>query len=104
MKLQMRLNSPGAADGLLKLVVNGETAIDRTNMLWRTDPNVNIEGVNIASWFGGSSESWGPPTDQQTQFRNFRMYYDGPAEQMARATPIKEGPQTVIEMEIDEAP
>lgn len=104
MKLQMRLNTPGLADGLLKLTVNGVTAVDKNNVVWRTDPAVNIEGVNIASWFGGSSETWAPSTDQEIELRNFRMYYDGLTEQMARTSSAEDGLQTVVEMEIDEAP
>ena len=105
MKLQMRLNTPGLADGLMKLTVNGVTAVDKNNVVWRTDPSVNIEGVNIASWFGGSSDTWAPSTDQETQLRNFRMYYDGLTEQIARtSSSAQDGPQTVVEMEIDEAP
>jgi hypothetical protein len=104
MKLQMKLNTVGMSNGVLKLVVNGQPVVDKSNMVWRTDPSVNIEGVNIASWFGGSSDTWSPSTDQETRMRNFRMYYDGPYEQMARTAPATDGPQVVVNMQIDEAP
>lgn len=102
MKLSMRLNTPGYSDGILRLTVNGNTVIDKSNMLWRTDPSVAIEGVNIASWFGGSSSSWAPTTDQETEMRNFRLYYDGLYEPAARSAPAETGQQVLVEMEIDE--
>ena len=102
LKLQMKLNTPGIPDGLLKLSVNGLPVVDKTNVVWRTDPSVNIEGINIASWYGGSSSTWAPIMDQRTYLKNFRMYYDGPNEPMARNVQ-KDGPQTVVSMEIDEA-
>jgi hypothetical protein len=102
MKLQMKLNTPGVADGLLRLTVNDVTVVDKSNMVWRTDSSVNIEGINIASWYGGSSSTWAPSRDQYTLLRNFRTYYDGPTEPMARGV-LKEGPQVVVSMEIDEA-
>ena len=103
LKLQMRLNTPGVANGILRLSVNGNVVIDRGNMVWRTDPSVNIEGVNIASWFGGSNDSWSPSTDQELKMKNFRMFYDGVYEQAARAaTTSGSGRQTVVEMAIEE--
>jgi hypothetical protein len=103
MKLQMRLNTIGFSNGLLKLSVNGVTVIDRADMVWRTDPSVSIEGVNIASWYGGSSQSWAPTMDQKAYFKNFRLYYEGPTDQLARRASSSDGHQVVVKMEIDEA-
>jgi hypothetical protein len=102
LKLQMKLNTPGFPDGLLKLTVNDLTVIEKNNVVWRTNPSVSIEGINIASWYGGSSSSWAPILDQRLYMKNFRLYYDGPYEPMVRNVG-KEGPQTVVRMEIDEA-
>lgn len=102
LKLHMRLNTPGFADGVLRLTVNNLPVVEKNNVVWRTDPTVNIEGISIASWYGGSSESWAPILDQRLYMKNFRMYYDGPNEPTTRRVK-KDGPQVVVSMEIDEA-
>ncbi|KAI8100558.1 hypothetical protein M9434_004950 [Picochlorum sp. BPE23] len=101
-KVQMKLNNPGYPDGMIRLVVNDQTAYEKFNFVWRTNDTVKIEGINIASWYGGSDATWSPNRDQYIYIKNYRMYYDGPNEPLARSK-TKEGPQVVISMEIDEA-
>lgn len=103
LKLEMRLNTLNVTDGFLKLTANGQVAFEYSNIVWRIYDNVNIEGVNIASWFGGSNPTWAPQSDTYTYLKNFRIYYDGPAIPRSRST-VPEGPQVVINEVIDEAP
>lgn len=80
LRLHMKLNAPNVTDGVITLDVNGQRVIDMRTINWRQYPNVFIEGLTFATWFGGSDASWSPPVDQYALFRNFRMYYDGPGE------------------------
>lgn len=101
-KMQMKLNTPGVPNGMIRLSVNDQMALEKFNFVWRTNDTVKIEGVNIASWYGGSDATWSPTRNQYTYIKNYRMYYDGPNEPLARSA-TKEGPQVVVSMEIDEA-
>lgn len=38
----------------------------------------HIEGVEFATWFGGGDDTWAPPQDTYTMFRNFRVWRDDP--------------------------
>jgi len=100
----MRLNTPNVTDGMIRLTVNGALAIERNDVLWRVDDSVNIEGINIASWYGGSNPTWSPSQNMYTYLKNFRMYYDGPVDNLLARSAGKDGPQVVINEVIDEAP
>lgn len=104
LKLQMRLNTPNITDGMIRLTVNGNLAFEMYNVNWRLTEDVKIEGINIASWYGGSDATWAPTQDMHVYMKNFKMYYDGPTDILVRNVPAQTGPQVVINQEIDEAP
>lgn len=70
--MELRLNSIGKRDGLIKLTVNGET---RTiaDAVFRQNSKVKFTNVNIVSFFGGGSSEWDSPIDTMIKFRNFRF-------------------------------
>jgi hypothetical protein len=80
LRLSLKLNTPNVTDGVITLDVNGIRVIDVRTINWRQYPNIFVEGMTFATWFGGSDVTWGPPTDTYTMFRNVRMLYDGPGE------------------------
>jgi hypothetical protein len=80
LRLHMKLNTPNVTDGVITLDVNGQQVINMRTMNWRQYPNIFIEGLTFATWFGGSDQTWAPTTDQYTMFRNFRIYYDAAGE------------------------
>jgi hypothetical protein len=84
--------------------VNGNLAFEMYNVNWRLTEDVKIEGINIASWYGGSDATWAPTQDMHVYMKNFKMYYDGPTDILVRNVPAQTGPQVVINQEIDEAP
>jgi len=68
-ELKMTLNTPGKADGLVSLTVNGKTnSFD--GMRWRDAKDMDINGIMIATWFGGSDTSWAPKKDQTLKFKD----------------------------------
>ena len=65
------LNTPGKADGVLKVWFNGELMIDRRRVRYRDRAKVRIDGVMFSTFFGGSSRGNASPRDQKTWFRSF---------------------------------
>lgn len=70
--------------------------------------DINIEAVEIASWFGGSDATWGPPTDTFVLIRNLKMYRIGPTTGEVQAVSLGTGAaaatvQTVVEEVIEAA-
>jgi len=68
--IEVRMNTPGQADGILGLRVN-ETTKTLNNVVLREDPNELLTSFRMVSFYGGSDASWGPRTNQVMHFRNF---------------------------------
>ncbi len=64
----VRLNTPGAADGVLEVTVDGRRVLNLTSLTYRTDPELRIDGVFFSTFFGGGDASWATPVDQATEF------------------------------------
>jgi hypothetical protein len=68
--LTVGLNALGQSDGSITLQVNGASQT-YNNMTWRTS-DLKLNGLMIASWFGGSDQrKYGSPKDETASFRNF---------------------------------
>lgn len=68
---EVRLNTPGQRDGVLRVWFDRELVIDRSDIMYRATKNVKIDGLFFSSFFGGSSPGNISPRDQYTRFRNF---------------------------------
>jgi hypothetical protein len=68
------LNAPGRSDGALRVWVDGNPVISRTNVVFRQSNRIGVDGLMFSTFFGGSDPSWASPTDQWVQFRDFRLY------------------------------
>ncbi|KAL4522807.1 hypothetical protein Ndes2526B_g00860 [Nannochloris sp. 'desiccata'] len=110
-RMTITLNDPDNNNGYLGLEYNGNLVASYDQMKWRTSEAMNIEGVEVSSWFGGSDATWSPPKDTHILLRNLKVYRTGPATAASLAdggrsaigTP---GPnkQTVVEEVMDIAP
>lgn len=68
--LTVGLNAVGQSDGYITLQVNGNSKT-YNNMTWRAS-DLKLNGLMIASWFGGSDQKkYGSPKDETASFRNF---------------------------------
>ena len=65
----MKLNTPGAKDGVLEVTVNGVTRRLDT-VRFRYD-NSKIMGVKVHPFFGGSTMDYAPPRDCQAWYADF---------------------------------
>jgi hypothetical protein len=100
------LNDPGKSNGYVELRVDGQVVTSYDSMVWRTNKNINIEAIDVASWFGGSDASWAPKKDTYSLIKNMRAYRTGAPTYSklsgGRVAPLSEEdvtPETVTEYE-----
>ena len=68
------LNDPDAADGIVRLWVDGRQVIDQTDLVYRTVDRVGIDGLMFSTFFGGSSRKWASPKDQSIEFEGVEVF------------------------------
>jgi hypothetical protein len=70
---EVALNTPKQADGILRVWVDGKLAVDRSDMTYRTKPDVTVSGV-AADVFYGTEEGGGvAPADTKVSLTPFEM-------------------------------
>ena len=73
--LKASVNSPGQANGLVELTVNGKTkSFDKIQWFEKTK---KINGMMFTSWFGGGSEDYAPRKTQKATFKDFVLTKQG---------------------------
>lgn len=70
---RVRLNDVGQANGELELFVNGESVISVKGLILRDSSAGRIRGIQMQSFFGGSSSEWASPKDQDIYFSDFSL-------------------------------
>jgi hypothetical protein len=73
------LNRPGAADGVIRLWVNGQRVLERSGLVLREDAAIRIEGVLFATFFGGNDRRWASPRAQSADFAGLTLWDAAPA-------------------------
>lgn len=72
------LNRPGAADGVIRLWVDGRRVLERGGLTLRADAATRVDGLMFSTFFGGADPSWASPRDQVAQFSAITVW-DRPA-------------------------
>jgi len=85
------LNTPEAADGVVRIWVDGRLSLERRDLRWREHAGVLIEGLMFSTFFGGKDASWASPEDQEAVFADFRLG-TAPAAAPQAAEWAEEGP------------
>lgn len=67
----IRLNTPGRADGIIQSWFDGELALDRRTIRFRSVSSLKINLLHFASFFGGSDTTWAPNKDEYAYIDNF---------------------------------
>ncbi|KAF7967437.1 hypothetical protein HWV62_34341 [Athelia sp. TMB] len=67
-------NPPDVANGNVMLFYNDVQAISEQNLQFRSGDDVNIGGLYLSTFFGGSDSSWATPSTVNSYFRNFEMW------------------------------
>jgi hypothetical protein len=72
------LNDPGQANGVARLWIDGRPVLEQRDIVYRTTPELTIDGLMFSTFFGGSGEGWRTPRDQHVDFAAFRLYAGTP--------------------------
>ena len=70
--LTIELNTPGKANGVIKLTVNDVTQVF-DKFVFRKSPKIKISNIFFSTFFGGSDRSWQSPTDTSALFSDFEL-------------------------------
>jgi hypothetical protein len=73
---EVRLNTPGASDGVVRAWLDGKLVYQNEHLFFRSVGTLQIEGVFFSTFFGGADASWAPTRDQHADFAHFAT---GPA-------------------------
>lgn len=60
-------------DGTQELYVNGEKVITNENIIIRHSDNSRIYGLMLSTFFGGSSDKYKPPKDEEAWFKDWTV-------------------------------
>lgn len=69
----LKLNTPGVANGEVKVWMDGVPAFSADDLEIRATGNLHIEGLMMQTFFGGSDPSRASPADQVVSFRRFQF-------------------------------
>jgi hypothetical protein len=68
---RVKLNTAGQADGELELFVGGKGVINATGIILRDTSEGRMRGLQMETFFGGSTADWASPVAQQVFFADF---------------------------------
>lgn len=67
------LNRPGKADGSLRVWIDGDLRLTRTDLIFRTTNELGISGVMADIFYGGKTAEWAAPKDTVIRITPFRL-------------------------------
>jgi hypothetical protein len=70
---ELKLNTPGTADGAVHVWLDGKPVYQNEQLLFRTTASLRAEGVFFSTFFGGGDSSWAPPADTYADFAAFAV-------------------------------
>jgi len=70
---RVRLNDPGKANGEIELFVGGKSVIHVDGLILRDSSAGKIRGIQMQTFFGGSSPGFATPKDQDVYFSDFSV-------------------------------
>lgn len=75
LRQRVTLNTPGRADGILEVWVDGESVLRRDDLLFRNAPGKTwqIDRFFFSTFHGGADPSWAPSRDCTVEFDDFRV-------------------------------
>ena len=72
----IHLNTPGVANGRLEVCYDGQLVLTQNNIIFRTTPDLKINGIIFQTFFGGSGPEYSAPVDTYIDFANFSIYVE----------------------------
>ena len=74
LSMEVVMNTPGENDGIIRVWLDGVLVVEETSLRFRTIPDLQIDGLNIGTIFGGSTDNWAPSKDEEIEFGDFKLY------------------------------
>ncbi|PMR78237.1 hypothetical protein C1H70_15830 [Halomonas urumqiensis] len=71
---ELILNDPDEANGVARLWIDGRPVLEQRDIVYRTTPELTIDGLMFSTFFGGNGKEWRTPRDQHADFADFRFY------------------------------
>ncbi len=72
------LNDPGQKNGVVRIWIDGQPVLEQQKVVFRTTPDITIDGLMFSTFFGGTGEGWRTPRDQYVDFAAFRFFTSRP--------------------------
>ena len=72
---QVVINTPGQADGVIGLWIDGRMTIEARGLVLRSTADSAVDGLLFSTFFGGSDQSWASPKDQTAEFKDFSLRF-----------------------------
>ena len=70
---QLVLNEPGKENGIVRVWIDGELALEEKNLKFRTTGVLKIDGIFFSTFFGGNDNTWATPIDTYVDFDDFAV-------------------------------
>ncbi|KII92918.1 polysaccharide lyase family 14 protein [Plicaturopsis crispa FD-325 SS-3] len=67
-------NPPSSANGKIMLLFNDAPVVSHQNLQLRNSTDIDVGGLYLSTFFGGSDTTWETPTTTHTYFRNFQLW------------------------------
>lgn len=67
------LNTIGQSDGVLQAWIDGSEVLDRTDIVYRTDPNVHVTHLHWSVFRGGDTDDWAADTPGDIDIDNLKV-------------------------------
>lgn len=67
----IKLNTPGVSNGVIEVWFNAKKVLSLSNILFRTVPTLQINGILFSTFFGGHDKTWASPVNAYANFANF---------------------------------
>ena len=71
-RMRVRLNNIGKADGWLCVEVNGVVR-ELQGMMWRRTADVEVSALFMSTFYGGSKPEYACPCDTAIRFKDFEL-------------------------------
>ncbi|KAH9940513.1 uncharacterized protein BXZ73DRAFT_42689 [Epithele typhae] len=85
--LMVNLNSPtSTVNGQVQLYFNNVQALSEDVLYYRSVSSLSVGGMYFSTFFGGSDDSWAPPSDSNAYFRNIELWGSSAASNLTGAT------------------
>lgn len=73
--LAVRLNTPGVPDGVIAAWADDSLVLYASDVMFRTDATLRLDGFFFSSFFGGGTPDWATPVDTSARFGRMTVFH-----------------------------